>query len=196
MTLPNLPYGTPLDGASAGLWAAAICEQLKAPTTEANVYSFAGWFLREGGGGQNNPMNTTLGSQYPAINSDGVRDFPTPEIGVQYTVATLEDGYPNVVASFRAGVGLEHPNTATAAELSKWSGGGYTFITPVVVPMPTPDPPKEEIMAVAAAVGNDGKVHVFQETSDGTVYGSTQQKAGGPYSTPFVVMKNGKQVKG
>ena len=139
--LPALPFGTALTGQAAAEWAVAILDALKAPITEANVYSFAGWFAREGGGGSNNPMNTTLGSQYPTINSDGVRDFPTPGIGVQETVATLEDGYSAIVASFRAGVGLEKPNAATAAELHEWSGGGYTFIQPVVVPMPAPADP-------------------------------------------------------
>lgn len=136
MGLPTLPYGTPLEGAAAGEWAVAICRALNAPVTLNNCYSLAGWFRREGGGGQNNPMNTTLGSQYPAINSDGVRNFPTPEIGVAETVATLQDGYSNVVASFRAGTGLGAPNSATAQELAKWSGGGYTSISPVVVPLP------------------------------------------------------------
>jgi hypothetical protein len=141
--IPVLPYGTPLEGQAASDWAVAILDAMGAPVTEANVYSLAGWFLREGGGGQNNPMNTTLGSQYPAINSVGVRDFPTPEIGVQETVATLMNGYGAVVASFRAGVGLEHPDSTTAIELRLWSGGGYDAITPVVVPMPAP-PPKPE----------------------------------------------------
>lgn len=140
MTIPTLPYGTALRGQDASDWAVAILGALGAPVTTANVYSLAGWFLREGGGGQNNPMNTTLGSEYPAINSDGVRNFPTPEIGVAETVATLENGYSNVVASFRAGTGLEHPNAATAGELLKWSGHGYSYITPDVVPMPVVPP--------------------------------------------------------
>lgn len=136
MGLPVLPFGTPLEGQAASDWAIAILHALGAPITEANVFSFAGWFRREGGGGENNPMNTTLGSQYPAINSDGVRNFPTPDIGVAETVATLEHGYSAIVESFRAGAGLEHPNSETAAELHLWSGGGYSFIEPVAVPMP------------------------------------------------------------
>jgi hypothetical protein len=58
--------------------------------------------------------------------------------------------------------------------------------------LPKPPPtPLEEDMIVAVADKN-GNVHVFQETSDGTVYSSAQQIAGGPYSPPFVVMKDGK----
>lgn len=140
MDLPVLPYGTPLTGEAAGQWAVAILDALKAPATEANIFSFAGWFAREGGGGENNPMNTTLGSEYPAINSDGVRNFPTPDVGVAMTVQTLEGGYANVIASFRAGTGLGSPDGATQAELLKWSGGGYSSITPVPVPVPKPEP--------------------------------------------------------
>jgi hypothetical protein len=55
-----------------------------------------------------------------------------------------------------------------------------------------PQPPPEEDMIVAVADKN-GNVHVFQETSDGTVYSSAQQTIGGPYSAPFVVMKNGQK---
>lgn len=195
MSLPVLPQDTALTGAAAGAWAVGICAALKAPVTTANIYTFAGWFHNEGGGGQNNPMNSTLGSEYPAINSDGVRNYPTPEIGVTQTAATLENGYyPEIVAAFRAGVGLGDPSPGAAAELRTWSGGGYSSITPIIVPFPTP-PATEDVMAVAATVGPDGKVHVFQETSDGTVYGSTQVSPGGAFAAPFVVMKNGKQVK-
>lgn len=191
-----LPEGTPLTGADAGAWAVAILAGLRAPVNGANVYTFAGWFHNEGGGGANNPMNSTLGSQYPAINSDGVRNYPTPEVGVAETVATLENGYyPEIVAAFRAGLGLANPSAAAAQELRTWSGGGYSSIAPIAVPYPAPTPPKpEEIMAVAATTDKDGKVHVFQETSDGTVYGSTQAKPGGAFNPPFVVMKNGKAV--
>lgn len=159
--LPNLPYGTPLEGSEAGVWACAILQGLGAPITAANVYSFAGWFRREGGGGSNNPLNTTLGSQYPAINSDGVRNFPTPQIGVEETVATLNYGYNAIVASFKAGVGLEHPDSTTAAELSKWSGGGYSYISPVVVPYPRPVPPDPHHYSWF----DDTRIHLANDTN-------------------------------
>lgn len=54
-----------------------------------------------------------------------------------------------------------------------------------------PSPPLEDDMIVAVADKN-GNVHVFQETSDGSVYSSAQQTIGGPYSAPFLVMKDGK----
>jgi hypothetical protein len=137
MSVPNLSEYQACTGSLASAWAAGILNALDAPINEANVYSFAGWFAREGGGGENNPMNTTLGSQYPSVpNTPGVRNFPTSDIGIQETVATLSIGYPAIVADFKAGNGLAQPSAAAAAELGKWSGGGYFAITPVVVPMP------------------------------------------------------------
>jgi hypothetical protein len=59
--------------------------------------------------------------------------------------------------------------------------------------LPKPPPtPLEEDMIVAVADKN-GNVHVFQETSDGTVYSSAQQTPGGPFATPFIIMKNGQK---
>lgn len=155
MSLPVLPALTPLTGAPAGEWAGAILEALDAPVNDANVYSFAGWFREEGGGGENNPMNSSQGD-YPDTpgdwNVDHVKNYPTPEIGVTETVATLKNGYyPAIIAAFRAGLGLEHPSAEAAAELGTWSGGGYHSISPVVVPMP-PKPPVKPSGTVKATI--------------------------------------------
>lgn len=131
--LPSLPYGTPLTGTGATLWAVAILDALGAPATGANVASLRGWFLREGGGGANNPMNTTLANVPGAagsINSVGVQNYSTPADGVNATAVTLNGGYPAIVADLKAGNGLANPSPEAQAELSKWSGGGYTSITP------------------------------------------------------------------
>ena len=136
----NLPFGTPLEGANAGAWAVAMLEYKKFPVNNPNVYSLAGWFRREGGGGSNNPMNTTLRDPgaLGSINSDGVQNYDNPADGIKATWDTLDYGYPNIVASFKEGVGLEHPNNETAIELGRWSGGGYTFIEPIAVPYSGP----------------------------------------------------------
>lgn len=130
-SLPTLPADTPLVGPAATLWATAILEALKAPANNANVNSLIGWFHNEGGGGENNPMNTTLGSNYPSINSVGVRSYPDPNVGVSYTAQTLLGGYPAIVQQLQAGQGLGDTSGGVASELSKWSGGGYSSITPI-----------------------------------------------------------------
>lgn len=133
---PSLPAFTPCEGRLASDWAVALLEYRDCPVNEANVYSFAGWFAEEGGGGENNPMNSTLGDQYPYINDVHVRSYPTSTVGVEMTWETLGDGYTAIEGAFRAGVGLGRPSPEVAAELGEWSGGGYHSITPRVVPMP------------------------------------------------------------
>lgn len=136
---PNLPAFTPCEGQLASDWAVALLEYRGCPVNEANVYSFAGWFAEEGGGGENNPMNSTLGDQYPSIfplPKPQVRSYPTSTVGVEMTWETLGDGYSAIEGAFKAGLGLGSPSAAVAAELGEWSGGGYHAITPRIVPMP------------------------------------------------------------
>ena len=128
--LPVLPYGTPLTGSAAIAWADAILEALSAPTSKANVTSMTEWFLREGGGGANNPMNTTLDTAgvTETINSAGVKSYATPADGVAATAETLLDGYPAIVEALRGGGGLVDRGGAVAQELLTWSGGGYSSV--------------------------------------------------------------------
>jgi hypothetical protein len=132
MTLETLPARTPLTGSNAVAWAEAILKGLSAPVTDLNVGYLLGWFHNEGGGGENNPMNTTLRTSGSAgsINSDGVQNYKTPQDGVDATVSTLAI-YPAVVASLKTGRGIVGPNVGV--ELSKWSGGGYSSIHPIAV---------------------------------------------------------------
>jgi hypothetical protein len=79
-------------------WAVAILQGIGAPTSPNNIANLAAWNACEGNAqGQsgisiNNPFNTTLGSQYPGVNSVGVRNFPSMQVGVQQTVATINQG--------------------------------------------------------------------------------------------------------
>lgn len=129
--LPALPYGTALKGAAATAWAAAILTALGAPITAANVSSLEDWFDHEGGGGANNPLNTTL-SDTPgvtgSINSVGVKSYSSPADGVEATVKTLEGGYSAIVAALKSGAGLSNAGPAVSSELSTWSGGGYSSL--------------------------------------------------------------------
>lgn len=141
VTLPNLPADTPLTGAGGSLWAAAILTMLNAPTNRTNVSYMLGWFHQEGGGGQNNPMNTKLQTSDSVGQlggaAAGVQDYGTPAGGVRATAQTLLTNFPNIVTSLRAGEGI--PNTpANATELHSWSAGpnaawsaGYSTITPL-----------------------------------------------------------------
>lgn len=131
--VPTLPASTALSGTAATIWAVAILKSINAPTNTANVSSMIGWFHNEGGGGANNPMNTTLSTSGAtgSINSVGVKDYGTPSEGVSATAQTLQSGYPAIVAALKSGKGLANTSGDVASELSTWSGGGYTSITPV-----------------------------------------------------------------
>jgi len=130
-SLPALPYGTALTGAAAKVWAASILKALSAPVTSANVSSLEDWFEHEGGGGQNNPLNTTLETSnvVATINSAGVRSYSTPAAGVAATAQTLlGSGYSAIVSALRAGTGLANAGGAVSSELSTWSEGGYSSL--------------------------------------------------------------------
>lgn len=79
-------------------WAIAILQGIGAPVSPNNIANLAAWNACEGnasgksGLGINNPFNTTLGSQYPGVNSVNVRNFPSMQVGVAQTVATINQG--------------------------------------------------------------------------------------------------------
>lgn len=107
-------------------WSAALLKTMGAPQNPANIASLNAWQAREGGGGANNPLNTTLnccgGTNF---NSIGVKNYPTETAGIQATISTLH-GYPLIFLSLMAGRGL--CGEAFASEFSEWSGGGYSSV--------------------------------------------------------------------
>jgi len=143
MTTPQyLPYGTPVSGSNAQAWAQQILADLGAPQTAADIQSLMDWFDREGGGGVNNPLNTTLrtSGSTGSINSAGVQSYSSPQAGASADAATISSGtYPNILADLKSGVGLiGQPNIA--GELQTWSGGGYSSVygSPSVNPSTPP----------------------------------------------------------
>jgi hypothetical protein len=110
--------------------AIAILKTLRAPVTQANIQSLVHWQTLEGANSYNNPLNTTLhtSGSVGVFNSVGVQEYSSPTAGIQATVATLESGYGAIIAALRAGNGLSGGGGEVAAELSKWSGGGYSSV--------------------------------------------------------------------
>jgi hypothetical protein len=126
----NLASGTALSGSNATQWADSILGAIGAPASGDNVSTLTDWFAQEGGGGSNNPLNTTLDTSGSSgtINSSGVQDYSSPAAGIAATAQTLA-GYPAIVAALKTGSGLVGiDSSAVASELSTWSGGGYTTI--------------------------------------------------------------------
>lgn len=117
-------------------FATAVLNGLGAPVTQSNLDFIERWITREGGGGANNPLNTTQqmnGSTVLAGNSAGVQNYGNLDVGVQATVKTLENGfYPNIVAALKAGNAEQaDAQGQLSQDLSTWSGGGYTTVANV-----------------------------------------------------------------
>lgn len=108
-------------------FAIAVLKGIGAPATAANVRSIEAWVAREGGGGKNNPLNTT--EQMPGsttFNSVGVQNYPSPAEGVAATVKTLNNGlYGDLLQAFDSGKGLLG---RIFTGLSRWSGNGYNSV--------------------------------------------------------------------
>lgn len=132
-TPPYLPYGTALSGSAATSWADAILADLGDPQTSANIQTLVDWFNSEGGGGQNNPLNTTLrtSGSSGSINSVGVQSYSTPAAGAAADAATISGGgYPGIVSALQSGQGfVGSTSKEIAAELGKWSDNGYFSVS-------------------------------------------------------------------
>ncbi len=121
--------GVVTSSASRTQWAAALLAMGNWPQTAANRTSIEAWENREGGGGQNNPLNTTLvygGSTPLSGNSAGVQNYPSIQVGLEATLATLNGGgYGDVVMALASGQGL---CGRSFAGLSTWSGHSYSSV--------------------------------------------------------------------
>lgn len=112
---------------SQSSWARAELRTIGAPRTPANVASLVAWQNREGGGGANNPLNSTEPAPGATVfNSVGVRNYPDAATGVAATAVTLRNGnYGDVLSALMSGHGL---CGESLAGLSTWSGGGYSEV--------------------------------------------------------------------
>jgi len=109
------------------VFAHSLLATIGAPQTAANVNSILAWINHEGGGGTNNPLNTTqaMGNS-TSFNSAGVQNFPTLAIGVAANAKTLMyPAYAEILAALRSGNGL---CGRSFGGLSTWSGGGYSQV--------------------------------------------------------------------
>jgi hypothetical protein len=129
---------------------------LGAPQTASNYAFLNGWFDQEHPSSQlsspsiydNNPFFSSLGAggsgggvkagtfpgdkQYPSL-----ADYPDTGTGVLATGITLEQ-YPTIVAALRSGDPESYAGSSNLQhELSTWSGGGYSTVTPSKVDTPT-----------------------------------------------------------
>jgi|SRR6516164_1866244 hypothetical protein len=109
------------------VFAHSLLATIGAPQTSANVNSILAWINHEGGGGTNNPLNTTLAmGGSTSFNSVGVQNFSSLTIGVAANARTLlGGGYSDILSALRSGNGL---CGRSFSGLSTWSGGGYSSV--------------------------------------------------------------------
>src|SRR5262244_1348196 len=108
-------------------WAEAVLAAGGWPKTDANIQSMIAWALNEGGGGQFNPLNTTLSEPgASSFNSVNVRNYTSWHQGVTATVATLQGSYyGDIRSALKSGKGL---GSGYYSGLATWSGMGYSNV--------------------------------------------------------------------
>jgi len=104
-------------------WRERILAGVGVKNTPENLRFFDAWARAEGGSATNNPFNTTQSAPgASAYNSVGVRNFVSPQQGIDATVNTLTNGrYGNIIGALRAGDSAMAAAQALAA--SPWGTG-------------------------------------------------------------------------
>jgi hypothetical protein len=119
-------------GASEKSFFSGVLHALGAPATKANLESMYTWARQEE---PNFPPQSVGGYAWNPLNiknpaTGGFQSWASPTVGAGGTASfMLMNNYGAVVAALRSGNGLignSDPNVA--AELSAWSGGGYSRI--------------------------------------------------------------------
>ena len=102
----------------------SVLKCLGAEPTKSNMLFMYAWRQAEGGKAKNNPFNTTL--KMPgatSYNSIGVKNYETPEKGIEATCKTLKNGrdkygYDKIIDGLKNDVGLSQLSDAVIN--SKW----------------------------------------------------------------------------
>ena len=112
---------------SVSNWQAQILQGLGAPVTPSNLKFFNAWERAEGGTASNNPFNTTQAAPgASSYNKVGVRNYLSPEQGINATISTLQNGrYGDIVSALRQGTNATLAAQALAA--SPWGTGNLVL---------------------------------------------------------------------
>lgn len=111
----------------AGNWQAQILKGVGAPVTPQNLLFVNDWARAEGGSAANNPFNTTQGAPgASSYNSVGVRNYGSPQQGIQATVQTLQNGrYGPIIQALQQGSSAR--SAAQALASSPWGTGSLVL---------------------------------------------------------------------
>jgi hypothetical protein len=102
----------------------SILKCLGAEPTKSNMFFMYAWRQAEGGNAKNNPFNTTQKMEGATnYNKIGVKNYRTPEDGIQATCKTLINGrnkygYDKIIDGLKNDIGLSKLSDAVVN--SKW----------------------------------------------------------------------------
>ena len=104
-----------------------ILDGIGAPVTDENLKFLKAWRQAEGGTAANNPFNTTykldVDQNKTDYNSVGVKNYSTPEHGIEATIKTLQlPYYKNIVSGLQNDAGASNI-AANTDELKTWGTG-------------------------------------------------------------------------
>lgn len=193
-------------------WQAQILHAVGAPVTPANLTFLNAWARAEGGSASNNPFNTT--QQAPgasSYNSVGVRNYTSPQQGIQATVQTLQNGrYGNILAALHQGTNaraaaaaLANSPWGTGSLVEKILGAGAvsapTAPSPSAPPISAPTPSRPRLDPNILALFNQGNQMFGLPALPGSLAQSSappvrQPTAGSP-STPSTAAAPPTQTK-
>lgn len=103
-----------------------VLKGIGAPITDGNMKFLFSWRQAEGGKATNNPFNTTQGlskdTGISKYNKIGVKNYSTPQFGVEATVKTLLNGnYSCIVNGLKNDIGAEE--ISKCRDLKTWGTG-------------------------------------------------------------------------
>lgn len=110
-----------------------ILKGIGAPITDGNLKFLYSWRQAEGGKATNNPFNTTQklskDTEISKYNSIGVKNYSSPQFGIEATVRTLLNGrYSCIVNGLKNDIGAEE--ISKCPDLKTWGTG--TLVAKVV----------------------------------------------------------------
>lgn len=114
-------------------WASAFLRGIDAPVNRANLYAIVSWIQAEGGNAKNNPLNTTHDAPGATdYNWVGVKNYPTPPVGLEAAIETLQYGAERDLYGYRPikrnlKRGRRAGKTLRAIEASEWGTGGLAL---------------------------------------------------------------------
>lgn len=108
-------------------WRVGVLKGLNAPVTTTNLNFLSLWQRFEGANNYNNPLNTTLNTKnvVGTWNSSGVKQYNSPQAGIDATVQTLKSSYYTGIVSLLRKGNAAPGQLAAAVENSPWDGGHY-----------------------------------------------------------------------